>query len=168
MAEDEDGMEEGGGAPKKAAGPGRYFALVLLFLLIEGAVGYWILDRAIPAPEVPQEEIPEEEEKVEVWKPPIYYDKFDELIVEPTSLRGKSMVRLSLVLQVDDMAVVDELTIRHTVFWDLVLRRLELLGEKDFRDPAKKKLKADLVKAINAELKNPGVLAVLITDIVMQ
>ena len=169
MAEEETaGEAETGAKPDAGGGPGRYFVLVLLILLIEGAVGYWVLDRAIPAPELPEEVAPEEEEEEVVWTPPIYYDALEELIVEPTSLRGRSMVRLSLVLQVDDRAVVDELTLRHTVFWDLVLRRLELLDEKDFRDPLKKKLKADLIKMINAELKNPGVLNVFITDIIMQ
>ena len=169
MAEEEE--EEGAaqeGGQKDTSGPGRYFVLVLLILLIEGAIGYWVLDRAVPAPEVPEEEIQEEEKPKEVWKPPIYYEAFKQLIVEPTSLRGKSMVRLSLALQVDDQTVADELALRHTVFWDLVLRQLELLDEKDFRDPAKKRLKEGLVQSINADLKNPGVLDVVITDIIMQ
>lgn len=169
MAEEDDGAggaEEGG--QKDTGGPGRYFILVLLILLIEGAVGYWVLDRAIPAPEMPEEESQEEEKPKEVWKAPIYYEALKELIVEPTSLRGKSMVQLDLALQVDDQVVVDELTLRHTVIWDLVLRQLELLDEKDFRDPAKKRLKTSLVEAINADLKNPGVLDVVITDIIMQ
>lgn len=168
MAEEEAEEGEGGGPPQAQGGPGRYFVLVLLLLLLEGAVGYWVLDRAVPAPEVPQEEIVEEEEPEEVWKPPIYYDGLKELVVEPTSLRGKSMVRLDLVLSVDSKAVVTELEVRHKVIWDLVLRRLELLDEAAFRDPTKRKIKADLVPAINAELKNPGVLEVLVTDIIMQ
>ncbi|MGA1195030.1 MAG: flagellar basal body-associated FliL family protein [Candidatus Latescibacterota bacterium] len=169
MAEDETAADgETGAKPEAGSGPGRYFVLVLLILLIEGSVGYWVLDRAIPAPEVPEETAPEEEEEVVVWTPPIYYEALKELIVEPTSLRGRSMVRLSLVLEVDDQAVIEELTLRHTVIWDLVLRRLELLDERDFRDPQKKKLKEDLIKMINAELKNPGVLNVFITDIIMQ
>jgi flagellar basal body-associated protein FliL len=168
MAEEEAIDANAGAKPEVSGGPGRYFVLVLLILLIEGAVGYWVLDRAIPAPEVPEETTPEEEEDVVVWTPPIYYEAFEELIVEPTSLRGRSMVRLSLVLQVDDQAVIDELTLRHTVIWDLILRRLELLDEKDFRDPHKKKLKADLIKMMNAELKNPGILNVFITDLIMQ
>lgn len=165
MAEEEEAAEA---EKKDSGGPGRYFVLVLLILLLEGGVGYWLLDRAVPAPEVVEEVVEEEEEKVVAWKAPIYYEALTDLIVEPTSLRGKSMVRLSLALHVDDQVVVDELTLRHTVFWDLVLRQLELLDEGDFRDPEKKKLKETLVKALNAELKNPGVLGVLILDIIMQ
>jgi flagellar basal body-associated protein FliL len=45
---------------------------------------------------------------------------------------------------------------------------LEVLQEKDFRDPTKKNLKSNLIKALNAELKNPGVLDVLVTDIILQ
>jgi|GEM_PF-1106934 flagellar basal body-associated protein FliL len=169
MAEEDEAAGEEEAGPKGGGGPGRYFVLVLLILLAEGVVGFWVIDRAIPAPEVPQEQTREEEEKEEVvWKPPIYYEALEGLIVEPTSPRGKSMVRLSIALHVDDQVVVDELTLRHVIIWDLVLRRLEILQESDFRDPEKKKLKNDLLQAINAELKNPGVLGVLITDIILQ
>jgi flagellar basal body-associated protein FliL len=115
MAEEEEdaGAQNQG---KDPAGPGRYFVLVLLFLMGEGAIGYWALDRAVPEPEVPQAQTKEEEEKEEVvWKPPIYYEALQNLVVEPTSPRGKSMVQLSLALHVDDQAVVEELTLRHIV-----------------------------------------------------
>jgi flagellar basal body-associated protein FliL len=167
MANEENA--EGGDKVDIPSGPGRYFVFVLLILLMEGAVGYWVLDRAVPAPEVPQRESQEEaEKKKEVWKPPIFYEGMKDLVVEPTSVRGKSMVQLSLAIQVDDQAVVDELTLRHTVVWDLILRHLELLKEPDFRDPTKTRLKADLVQVINAELKNPGVVNVFVTDIITQ
>ena len=47
MAEEEDG----GQPAREQGGPSRYFVLVLLVLLLEGAVGYWIIDQAVPAPE---------------------------------------------------------------------------------------------------------------------
>ena len=84
-----------------------YYALVLLVLLVEGLIGYLILDRAIPKPEVAEKEIEIKEDKS--WKAPIYYEEFKHIIVEPSSERGKSMVRLSLVLEIDSQVVFDEL-----------------------------------------------------------
>lgn len=40
-----------------------YYALVLLVLLVEGLIGYLILDRAIPKPEVAEKEIEIKEDK---------------------------------------------------------------------------------------------------------
>ncbi len=154
---------------RKPAGIGRYFSLVLLILLMEGVTAYWILDRAVPAPELPPtEELVEVEKKDEVWVPPLYFSDFVEMVVEPTAFRGNRIVQISLVLEVDAQAVVDELTVRKTVIWDLILRRLERLIEADFRDPKKEKLKSDLIQQINAALKNPGVVNVYITHLIMQ
>ena len=151
-------------------GPGRYFVLVLLVLLLEGAIGYWVIDQAVPAPEMPAEEVPEEEvkEEEEPWAPPIYYEGLEGLVVEPTAFRGNRMVQLNLVLEVDAQAVFDELETRHGQIWDLILRRLERLTEADFRDPQKAKLKSDVMKSLNDMLKNPGVTQVYITQLIMQ
>ena len=168
MAEDEEeqAQEPRGGGNQKG-GPGRYFVLVLLVLLMEGAVGYWVIDQAVPAPEVPTEEIEEEVEEEE-WVPPIYYEDFKDLVVVPTAFRGNRIVQLSFVVEVDVQAVHDELTARKDQMWDLVLRRLERFSEVDFRDPKKAKLKSDVIQSLNNELKNPGVTQVFITEIIMQ
>lgn len=165
----EELVDDGMPVRKPDGGAARYFALVLAILLMEGIVAYWVLDQAVPAPEVPvAEEEVEVEEKEPVWVAPIYFSEFKEIVVEPTAFRGNRMVQLSLVLEVDAQVVVDELTLRKTVIWDLILRRLERLTEADFRDPKKTKLKADLIQQINTNLKNPGVVNVYITHIIMQ
>ena len=78
MAEEEAGEVE----KKDSGGPGRYFVLVLLILLLEGGVGYWLLDRAVPAPEVAEEVIEAEEDEVVVWKAPIYYEAMENLRID--------------------------------------------------------------------------------------
>lgn len=169
MADESDEATEAQLA-RHARGPGRYFALVLLLLMLEGAVGYWILNRAVPAPpEPPKEEeaAPAKKKKVQ-WVPPIYFDGLKEMVVEPTAFRGNRMVEISLVLEVDAKAVADELTLRKTAIWDLVLQRLDRLTLADFRDPEKKKLKSDLLEQLNAALKNPGVTQIYITHLIMQ
>ena len=164
--EDEAGPVQGS---SEQGGPGRYFVLVLLVLLLEGAIGYWVIDQAVPAPEMPAEGVPEEEVVEEKpWVPPIYYEGLEGLVVEPTAFRGNRMVQLDLVVEVDAQAVSDELEVRHGQIWDLILRRLERLTEADFRDPQKVKLKADVMKALNDMLKNPGVTNVYITQLIMQ
>jgi flagellar basal body-associated protein FliL len=165
MAEEPE--EDGGQPAPDQGGPGRYFVLVLLVLLMEGAVGYWAIDQAVPAPEEPAEEVTEEEEQ-KPWVAPIYYENLEDIVVEPTAFRGNRMVQLSLALEVDAQAVVDELEVRQDQVWDLILRRLERLAEADFRDPQKKKLKSDLIKALNDGLQNPGVTNVFITQLIMQ
>ena len=167
MAEEPE--EDGGQPARDQGGPGRYFVLVLLVLLIEGAIAYWIIDQAVPAPEEPAEEVTEEEkEEQKPWAAPIYYEDFEDIVVEPTAFRGNRMVQLSLVLEVDARAVVDELGVRQDHIWDLILRRLERLSEADFRDPKKKTLKSDLIKTLNDVLQNPGVTNVFITQLIMQ
>lgn len=154
---------------REQSGPGRYMALVLLILLIEGIGVYWVLDRAVPAPEVPpKEEEMEVIEKDVPWVKPIYFEGLKEMIVEPTAFRGNRMVQISLVLEVDGQTVVEELKLRQPVVWDVALRRLERLTEADLRDAKKQTLKTDLIQQINAVLKNPGVVAVYITDMIMQ
>ena len=71
MAE-EDAQTEAA-VPKSTAssGPGRYFVLVLLILLVEGAVGYWVLDQAVPAPEVAPVETEIESAEEMGWVAPI-------------------------------------------------------------------------------------------------
>ena len=162
--EEEAQQPRGGG---ERGGPGRYFVFVFLVLLVEGAVGYWVIDQAVPAPEVPTEKIEEKEEEKE-WVPPIYFEDFKNLTVEPTAFRGNRLVRLSFVVEVDVQAVHNELTVRKDQMWDLVLRRLERLTEANFRNPKKIKLKSDVIQSLNSELKNPGVTQVFITEIVIQ
>lgn len=160
--------EEEGAAPSQAAGgPSRYFVLIILILLLEAGGGYYVLDRVVPAPEEPAQEAPEEEEEEE-WRPPIYYEDMAEMVFAPSDARGNLIVQLSLALEVDSRAVVDELTTRHTVFWALVLGRLERFSTLAVRDPVKVDLKEDVKQMLNSELKNGEVVAVYVTNFVMQ
>tara|TARA_Y100000031_G_C8078691_1_gene318601 strand:+ start:134 stop:643 length:510 start_codon:yes stop_codon:yes gene_type:complete len=169
MAEEEAGAEEQAGAPSQSSGaPSRYFVLILLILLLEAAVGYYVLDRAVPAPEDLSEETTEEEEEEKEWRPPIYYEEMKEMVFSPSDSHGSLMVQVSLVFEVDSQAVVDEFSKRHFVLWDIVLGRMERFSAEVVRDPWKQAVKEDVKQTLNHELKNGEVIAVFVTDFVVQ
>lgn len=169
MAEEpvDEEQEAAPAQPAPSSGPGRYLMLIILILVFEAVGGYMVLDRAIPAPEeVPQEE----EEVVEKPKPkaPRYYTGLKQMIANPISARGTNLVQMTFALEVSSEAAQEELEIKHQVIWDLILQKLESYSIEEIRDPLKKKLKEDLKRLVNAELKNGRVTAVYVTDIVVQ
>lgn len=153
--------------PKPSAQPGRYLIFILFILIGEAGLGYFLLDRAIPAPE----ELPQEEEEVEVKvekKDPIYYTKMVDMIVNPISATGSHLVRFSFALEVSSEATLEEVGIRHDILWDIVLRNLEAMTIEQLRDPERKHLKTHMKRILNAELKNGDIVGVYVTDIVVQ
>lgn len=169
MAEEEADAEEQAEAPSRSSGAlSRYFVIILLIFLAEAAIGYYVLDRAVPVPEDLSGEIAEEEEEKEEWRPPIYYEEMKEMVFSPSDSHGSLMVQISLVFEVDSRAVVDELSKRHFVLWDLVLGRMERFTAKAMRDPLKQAVKEDVKQTLNQELKNGEVIGVYVTDFVVQ
>ena len=169
MAEEEADAEEQMEVPSRdSGGTSRYFVLILLILLIEAAVGYYFLDRAVPVPEDMSVETTEEEEEEEEWRPPIYYEEMKEMVFSPSDSRGNLMVQISIAFEVDSRAAVDEFSKRHFVLWDMVLGRMERFTAKAVRDPLKQAVKEDVKQTLNHELKNGEVIGVYITDFVVQ
>ena len=153
---------------KPAASPFRYLFLVIMILLLEAAVAYLFLDQLIPAREEAVEAEEEEEEPEQEEEAPPFYTKLTQIVISPASERGVRLVQLSLALEVDSEAVLEEITIQHEVLWDLALRKLESYSLKAVRDPDKREIREALKRTINAELKNGEVKAVYFTDIVVQ
>ena len=137
-------------------------------MLIEAAGGYYFLDRIIPMPE----EAPTggEEDKGEdvAWEEPVYYEGIKQMVFTPTGARSNLLVQMSFALEVDSKAAADEIKTKHVILWDLMLQRIEAQPIKTVRNPLKKAVKADLIRAINAELRNGEVTAVYVTEMVMQ
>ena len=168
MAEETEEEAEVEAPPRPAASPSRYFLLILIILLLEAAGGYFLLDRAIPAPdEGPKVEAKDEEAKEE-WKAPLFYEKITQLVFSPVDSRGHRLVQLSLALEVEPKAVLGEIEKKHQIIWDLILQRLETFPLDAVRESEKKAIREDLMRALNAELKNGQVTAIYFTELVTQ
>lgn len=170
MAEEEqENPEEQQELPKQdAKGPYRYLLLIIIIMLVETAVAYIALDWAIPAPEVVEEEPVLEELEEDVFVPPIFYEDLAEIVFSPLDTRGNQLVSLTLVLEVDREVVLDELTKKHSMIWDLVLKTLEARTVEDLRDPDKENVREMVKNAINEELQNGAVTGVYFTHFIMQ
>ena len=125
MAEEDeavDGLDE---ESSPAIKPGRYILLILAILAIEGAAGYFVLDRAIPPREeyAAKEEPKEEEVRV---ADPVFFTDLKELVVNPASGGyRKFLVQASLALEIDSQTLLEELYIKRETIWDLAIQRLE-------------------------------------------
>jgi len=168
MAEEPE--EEAGdeGPSKPPAGPSRYFLLILIILLLEGAGGYFLLDWVIPASDEGPKTEAKDEEAEEEWKAPLFYEKIKQIVFSPVDSRGHRLVQLSLALEVEPKAVLGEVEKKHQIVWDLILQRLETFPLEAVREPEKKAIREDLMRALNAELKNGQVTAIYFTEIVTQ
>jgi len=75
---------------------------------------------------------------------------------------------MSFALEVSSQAAVDELELRKTVVWDLILRLLETFPDQAVRQADKSPMKQSIANVVNEHLANGEVFAVYITEFVMQ
>jgi flagellar basal body-associated protein FliL len=163
--DDAEGIEE---QPKPSGSPGKYMLLIILILALEGVGGFVLLDMAVPAPEQAAEEEIEELSRVPEVREFRFYDGIKEMVVNPVTGRGRVLVQVSIVLDLDTDAVVEEVGVKHDILWDLVLQRLETYPVAMLRDPYKLEVKKTLMREINGELRNGEVTAIYFTDIIVQ
>ena len=86
----------------------------------------------------------------------------------PLNTKGSLLVSLTIVLEVDREVVLDEISKKHSMIWDLVLKRLEQHSVKELRDPEKEGIRENVKNVINKELQNGAVTAVMFTEFIMQ
>ncbi|MDP6778555.1 MAG: flagellar basal body-associated FliL family protein [Candidatus Latescibacteria bacterium] len=168
MADEEEAVDDLDEESKPAINPGRYILLILGILAIEGAGGYLLLDRAIPPREVytAKKEVKEEDTQV---VDPVFFTDLQELVVNPAGGGYRNfLVQASLALQVDSDVLLEELYIKRETIWDLSIQKLETFSVSQLRDPVKREVRESLKRAINPELRNGEVVAVLFTDFVLQ
>lgn len=171
MAEEADEAEEQQEieSPKKQPkGPYRYLLLIVIIMLLETTGAYIYLNWAVPAPEVVEEELVLEELETQKFIPPIFYEDLAQMTFSPLETRGRNLVRLSIVLEVDRLPALDELTLKHMQVWDMVLQKLEQHTIEQLRDPDRQDVKDALTEVINKELVNGDVTGVFFTDFIMQ
>ena len=167
MAEEEE--EEQQALPKAdTKGPYRYLLLIIIILLIETAAAYFVLDWAVPAPEVVEEETVLEELDEDVFVVPIFYEDLTEMVFSPLDTGGSQLVSLTMVLQVDRAVVLEEITKKHAMIWDMALQELEGRTVAELRDPDKEPIRETVMNAINKELQNGAVTGIYFTDFIMQ
>ena len=168
MADEDEAVDDLDEDHQPAIKPGRYILLILGILALEGAGGYLVLDHAIP----PREEYAAKEKPKEVEMKvadPVFYTDLKELVVNPAGGGfRKFLVQASIALEIDSEAVLEELAIKRETIWDLALQRLETFSVVQLRDADKREVRESLRKAINPELRNGEVIAVLFTDFVLQ
>ena len=152
--------------PAPAGSPAKYFFLVLLILGLEGG-GYVVLDRAIPErEEVVVEE--EEEEAPQEVADPLFYTGLNQMIVNPVFGRPFGLIQVSVALEVDSDAGLNELELKHDLIWDLILMKLEDASLQALRDPFRKEIKATLRRVVNKELRNGDMTAIYFTEFMAQ
>jgi len=167
--EEEENQDEQQDLPKSnPKGPFRYLLLIIIILLAETTAAYFVLDWAIPEPEVVEEESVLEELEEDVFVAPIYYADLAKMVFSPLDTRGGQLVSLTLVLEVDRVVVLDEIAKKHTMIWDLVLQVLEGQTVAALRDPDKEGIRESVINAINEELQNGVVMGVYFTEYIMQ
>ncbi len=168
MAEEEDQEEQQELSKQDAKGPYRYLLLIIIILLAETAGAYMVLDWAIPVPEVVEEDPILEELEEDVFVPPFFYTDLGQLVFSPLDSRGGQLVSLTIVLEVDRLVVLDEISLKHSMVWDLVLKTLETHTVEDLRDPDKELIRETIINLINEELQNGAVTGAYFTDFIMQ
>ena len=169
MAEEENQEEQQDLPRAEAKGSSyRYLFLIIIILLLETAGAYFALNWAVPAPEMVVEETVLEELEEEIFVTPIFYEDLAEMVFSPLDSRGGQLVSLTLVLDVDRAVVLDEITKKHALMWDLVLKELEGWPVAELRDSDKEPIREAIVNAINEELQNGAVTHVYFTDFIMQ
>ena len=168
MAEEEDQQEEQDLPKEDPKGPYRYLLLIIIIMLVETLGAYILLDWAIPAPEVVEEEPALEELEENAFVPPIFYTDLAEILFSPLNTKGSLLVSLTIVLEVDREVVLDEISKKHSMIWDLVLKRLEQHSVKELREPEKEGIRENVKNVINKELQNGAVTAVMFTEFIMQ
>ena len=89
------------------------------------------LDSATP--EVVEEEPALEELEENAFVPPIFYADLAEILFSPLNTKGSLLVSLTIVLEVDREVVLDEISKKHSMIWDLVLKRLEQHSVKELQ-----------------------------------
>lgn len=166
--EQQDEAEVPESQPKPGGSLGMYMLLILLILGLEGAGGYILLDRAVPAPEQAADEEIEALTRAPERRAFRFYDGFRDMVVNPVTGRGRVLVQVSLVLDLDTDAALEEVRLKHDILWDLVLRRLETYPVATLRDPYKVEVKASLKREINSELRNGEVTDIYFTDVIVQ
>ena len=167
MAEEEDPDADQELPKAEAKGPYRYLLLIIIILLVETAGAYFALDWAIPAPEMVEDEPVIEELVEEGFTPPIFYGDLAEIVFSPLDTQGGQLVSLTMVLEVDREVVLDEITKKHSMIWDLSLKVLEGRSALELREPEKEGIREELKNKINEELQNGAVERVLFTDFIM-
>ena len=168
MAEEENPDEQQELPKADTKSPYRYLLLIIIILLVETAGAYFALDWAILAPEKVAEAPVLEELNEDIFVPPIFYADLAEIVFSPLDTQSGQLVSLTIVLEVDRPIVLEEITKKHSRIWDLVLKTLEIMSVLDLRDPAKEKIRTDLMNLINKDLQNGAVTGVYFTDFIMQ
>lgn len=168
MAEEAEEQQDVESPKQPPKGPYRYLLLIVFIMLLETAGAYIYLNWAVPVPEVVEEEPVLEELETQKFTPPIFYEDLAQMTFSPLETRGRNLVRLSIVLEVDRLPVLDELTLKHKLFWDMVLQQLEQHTIEQLRDPDRQDVKDALTEVINEELVNGDVTGVFFTEFIMQ
>ena len=170
MAEEEEEQEEIEEKPPPAGSLARYFFLILLILVIEGVGAYLFLDSLIPPVEDFAQETEEEVETLDqITIPiPIFYENMEKMVINLPAVKGGHLIQISLAFQVDNPKVLEEIALKKSILWDLVIRRLETYTLPEIRDPVKQDLRNDIQGVLNKELINGEIVDVLFTDLVVQ
>ncbi len=168
MADEQDEADVLDEEAKPGGGMGLYLMIVLVILLLEGAGGYVILDRALPAPERAAKEDTEELTRPKEAKVFHFYEGIHQMVVNPVTAKGKVLIQVSLAIELSRPAAAEEMALKHEIIWDMVLRRLETYPVATLRDPYKQDIKSSLKREINAELRNGDAIEIYFTDIIIQ
>lgn len=148
----------------------RGLLLVLPFLLLPAAGGAWMAftqyERLDQVAEAAGLTASSEEEK------PVKYGQFTEIgnmIINPAGSDGRRYLMVSIGLETDESAVLDELGEKDVVVRDVILKRLGARTVKELSDTKlRDELKQELRDTVNTVLSRGAVSRMYFTQYVLQ